>query len=150
MPYGVLAGRYLGGKYLGVESTRTMNRSLTKYRLVIDEAGGWETYQDLLNVLSVIASRHHVPMALVAARWVLDQPGVKAVILGVGTRSRAAQNRRLTTLVLDNEDREMIRRQLNRQKMPPGDMYDLERDENSPHSAIIKTNLQQVENNATG
>lgn len=144
LPYGVLAGGFLGGKYVGAQPPPRMNRSLTKYRLIIEEAGGWETYQSLLRVLSSIARKHDVPMELVAARWVLDRPGVRAIILGVGTRSRASQNRTLAMIQLDPEDRRRIQAQLDRQKIPAGDMYELERDENGPHSAIIKTNLQQA------
>ena len=121
-----------------------MNRSLTKYRLIIEEAGGWETYQDLLRVLSSIARKHAVPPELIAARWVLDRPEVKAIILGVGSSSRASQNTALAKVELDSEDRQKIRMQLERQRIPAGDMYDLERDENGPHSAIIRTNLQQA------
>ena len=144
LPYGVLAGGFLDAKYLGARPPGRMNRSLTKYRLIIEEAGGWETYQDLLRVLSSIARKHAVPLELIAARWVLDRPEVKAIILGVGSRSRASRNTALAEVELDSEDRQRIRMQLERQRIPAGDMYDLERDQNSPHSAIIKANLQQA------
>ncbi len=42
------------------------------------------------------------------------------------------------------EDLEKIHLQLERQQIPAGDMYDLERDETSPHAGIIKTDLQQA------
>ena len=144
LPYGVLAGGFLSEKYLGAPSPDLTNRSLTKYRLIIEEVGGWETCQDLLQVLSCIARKHDVPLELVAARWVLDRPAVRAIILGAGTTSRAAQNRALANLELDAEDLEKIHLQLERQQIPAGDMYDLERDENSPHAGIIKTDLQQA------
>jgi aryl-alcohol dehydrogenase-like predicted oxidoreductase len=144
LPYGVLAGGFLDAKYLGARPPGRMNRSLTKYRLIIEEAGGWETYQDLLRVLCSIARKHAAPLELIAASWVLDRPEVRAIILGVGSRSRAARNTALAKIVLDSEDRQRIRTQLDRQKIPAGDMYDLERDESGPHSAIIKTNLQQA------
>jgi len=143
LPYGVLAGGFLAGKYLGTRPPARMNRSLTKYRLIIEEAGGWAAYQDLLQVLSGIAARHRVSLELVAARWVLDRPSVKAIILGTGTRSRATSNLSLAELALDPEDAQKIQEQLGRLRIPAGDMYDLERDENSPHAGIIKTDLQQ-------
>ncbi len=145
LPYGVLAGGFLSGKYLGAPPPGPGNRSLTKYRLIIDEAGGWETFQGLLRVLSSIAGKHHVPLELVAARWVLDRPAVRAIILGTGSKSRAAQNRALANLGLDSEDREKIRLQLERLEIPAGDMYDLERDESSVHAGIIRTDLQRVD-----
>jgi len=144
LPYGVLAGGFLSGKFLGARPPAQMNRSLTKYRLIIEEIGGWDTYQGLLQVLSSIARKHGVAEELVAARWVLDRPAVRAIILGTGSQSRAAQNRALVGFELDSEDREQIRRQLERHRIPDGDMYDLERDENGPHAGIIKTDLQQA------
>jgi aryl-alcohol dehydrogenase-like predicted oxidoreductase len=145
LPYGVLAGGFLSGKYLGCRPPGAVNRSLTKYRLVIEDAGGWEQFQELLRVLSTIGSRHSVPLELVAARWVLDRPAVRAIILGTGTRSRAAQNLALADLELDEDDRQQIQGALDRMAIPAGDMYDLERDENSAHSGIIKTDLQQLQ-----
>jgi aryl-alcohol dehydrogenase-like predicted oxidoreductase len=147
LPYGVLAGGFLSRKYLGAGPPAGMNRSLTKYRLIIEEAGGWEIYQELLQVLSSIADKHGLPLELIAAKWVMDQPAVRAIILGAGSRSRAGTNSALFKLELDAEDRQKIRIQLDRQMIPGGDMYDLERDENSRHARIIKTNLQQASQN---
>jgi aryl-alcohol dehydrogenase-like predicted oxidoreductase len=144
LPYGVLAGGFLSDKYLGAKPPVSPNRSLTKYRLMIEEAGGWNIYQDLLAVLASIARKHGVSPDLVAARWVLDQPAVKAIILGVGSSSRAKKNLELARLNLDSEDTHAIGKQLERQSIPPGDMYDLERDQNSVHAGIIKTDLQQA------
>lgn len=143
LPYGVLAGGFLSEKYLGLPAPDVSNRSLTKYRLMIDEAGGWDSYQALLQVLSRIAKKHDVSVDLVAARWVLDQPAVKAIILGTGSQSRAVHNTKLAELELDADDLREIRRQLARQKTAAGDMYDLERDPASAHAGIIKTELQQ-------
>jgi len=143
LPYGVLAGGFLSEKYLGVQTPLASNRSLAKYRLIIEEAGGWDAFQDLLQVLSGIAGKHEVSIGLVAAKWVLDQTAVKAIILGTGSKSRAPQNIKLAELELDAEDLQAIRRQLARQKIPAGDMYDLERDETGVHASIIKTELQR-------
>jgi len=143
LPYGVLAGGFLSEKYLGAQASSVSNRSLTKYRLIIEEAGGWGCYQDLLHVLSRIAKKHDVTLDLVAAKWVLDQAAVKAIILGTGSKSRAAKNIKLAKLELDAEDLQQIQQQLQRQRTPAGDMYELERDETSAHSAIIKTELQR-------
>jgi len=143
LPYGVLAGGFLSEKYLGARAPLASNRSLTKYRLIIGETGGWHAFQDLLQVLSRIAGKHGVTIGLVAARWVLGQAAVKAIILGTGTSSRASQNVKLAELELDAEDLHAIQRQLARQSIPAGDMYDLERDESGVHARIIKTDLQR-------
>ena len=43
------------------------NRSLTKYKLIIDEFGGWPLFQELLAALRRIADRHGVDVATVAS-----------------------------------------------------------------------------------
>jgi aryl-alcohol dehydrogenase-like predicted oxidoreductase len=53
-----------------------------KYRLIIDEWGGWEPFQQLLGALHAVAERHQTSVGAVALRWVLDQPGVSAAIVG--------------------------------------------------------------------
>jgi aryl-alcohol dehydrogenase-like predicted oxidoreductase len=141
LPYGVLAGGFLSERYLGAMAAPPDNRSLTKYRLIIDEAGGWDAYQALLHLLKKIARRHATTIDAIAARWVLDQPSVAAIILGVGRRSRAHHNANLARLVLDDEDHERIARQLSSQPIPAGDMYALERDPDGVHAGIIKTDL---------
>jgi len=142
LPYGVLAGGFLSRRYLGAPPPSTMNRSLQKYRLIIDEIGGWDVFQRLLEVLARIAARHQTTIGAVAARWVLDQDGVAGIILGIGTTPRAQQNAALLDLVLSDEDHGELDAHLANQAIPPGDMYDLERDADGPHTRIIKTNLQ--------
>jgi aryl-alcohol dehydrogenase-like predicted oxidoreductase len=147
LPYGVLAGGFLTDKYLGRASPATMNRSLQKYRLIIDEVGGWDTLQRLLELLSGIATKHDTTIDAIAVRWALDQPAVSAIILGIGSRSRAQHNVALGHLQLDDEDRQSIAAHLEVQVIPRGDMYDLERDFDGPHARIIKVNLQDSSEN---
>lgn len=144
LPYGVLAGGFLSDRYLGAREPLASNRSLAKYRLMIEETGGWDAFQSLLRVLSGIARKHAVTIDQVAAKWVLGQAAVKAIILGTGSRSRAQRNKQLAELQLDAQDLQAIQRQLDRQMIPAGDMYDLERDETGVHASIIKTELQQA------
>jgi aryl-alcohol dehydrogenase-like predicted oxidoreductase len=144
LPYGVLAGGFLSDQYRGKKAPAPMNRSLQKYRLIIDEVGGWETLQNLLELLADIARKHDTGIDAIAASWVLEQPGVAAIILGVGSHSRAAQNRALARLRLDHADRRNIANCLQQQSIPQGDPYDLERDPDSLHSQIIRTNLQNM------
>jgi len=82
--YGALAGGFLSDRYLGLTDPAPPleNRSLVKYRLMIDEFGGWDRFRDLLAVLGMAAARHGVGIGAVALRWVLDQPGVSGVIVG--------------------------------------------------------------------
>jgi aryl-alcohol dehydrogenase-like predicted oxidoreductase len=147
LPYGVLAGGFLTAKYLGEPEPATMNRSLQKYRLIIDEVGGWDMLQSLLRTLDAIAKKHRTEISTIAARWVLDQAAVPAIILGTGSKSRAGQNLAINATRLDEEDQALIDAQLARQSIPPGDMYDIERDEEGRHSKIIKMNLHDEAKN---
>jgi len=65
--YGSVAGGFLGDAWLGKpEPAHPLeNRSLTKYKLVIDDFGGWELFQALLRTLRRIADRHGVDIATV-------------------------------------------------------------------------------------
>ena len=142
LAYGALAGGFLSDRYLGKAPPSNMNRSLQKYRLMIDEAGGWDEYQRLLRLLREISDKHSATVASVAARWVLDRASVTAVILGVGREPRAEQYAGIFDVSLDAEDCRAIEAQLQEQPVPAGDTYELERDPDGKHAKIIKTNLR--------
>ena len=146
LPYGVLAGGFLSEKYLGNPAPAAINRSLRKYRLIIDDAGGWDALQRVLELLAAIARKHDASIDTIAARWVLDQPGVSAIILGIGSRSRIRENLALGRIRLDDADRRDIVECLGSLTVPQGDPYDLERDANSVHTRIIRTDLQSTGN----
>ena len=76
-----------------------------KYRLIIDEFGGWDRFQDLLAVLDAVAARHGVGIGAVAIRWVLDQPGVSGVIVGARHARHLDQAIQACALALDADDR---------------------------------------------
>lgn len=142
--YGSVAGGFLSEVWRGVDAPAGTleNRSLIKYRLVIDDCGGWSALQSVLDVLADIAARHAVGVANVAQRWVLDQHAVGAVI--VGFRSEASARRTIATLGLslspaDHAQLDAVLRVLS---MPAGDVYAAERDPTSPHAGIIRYNLQ--------
>jgi aryl-alcohol dehydrogenase-like predicted oxidoreductase len=81
--YGVVAGGFLSNRNRGIPEPRPpfQNRSLAKYKLIIDEFGGWGLFQELLEVLHGVADRHAATIAAVAARWVLDRDTVAAVMM---------------------------------------------------------------------
>ncbi len=141
--YGSLAGGFLDHAWRGANDPQGTleNRSLTKYRLVIDDCGGWNALQRVLNTLGDIAERHGVGIANVAQRWMLDQPGTGAVI--VGFRGEASARRTLQTLALTltPDDHAHLASVLDELPMPAGDVYDAERDPQSAHAGIIKYNL---------
>jgi aryl-alcohol dehydrogenase-like predicted oxidoreductase len=143
--YGVLAGGFLSERYLGAAELQPpfKNRSLTKYRLIIDEFGGWDLYQRLLQALAAVAARHATTIAAVAARWVLAREPVAAVVVGVRSREHIEDNRSIFDLHLDEEDLARLDEILTRSKGPTGDPFELERKPGGPHSAIMWTDLNR-------
>lgn len=148
LTYGVLAGGFLTDRWLGRDDPATRgalaNRSLVKYRLVIDEYGGWEAFQRLLRVLDAIARKHRVSIANVAVRWVLDRPAVAAVILGAANAEHGADNLRVFDFALDPDDHRALGAELAVQAGPPGDVYSVERRPGGRHGAIMKTGLNRM------
>lgn len=143
--YGSLAGGFLSERWLGVDEPAEplANRSLTKYKLIIDDFGGWALFQRLLRTLSAIASKHGVGIPAVAARWTLDRPGVGAVIVGARHAGQLADNLAMFRLSLDAADRAAIDAVLAERTGPAGDAYALERDKDGRHGRIMKYNLNR-------
>jgi len=141
--YGTLAGGFLSDRWLGqAEPAATpTNRSLVKYKLIIDEFGGWDLFQDLLGTLRRVADRHGASIANVASRHVLDQPLVAGVIVGARHAGHLQDTLQLAALRLSAQDRQDIAAVLAQARGPAGEVYALERDRNGPHGRIMKYNL---------
>jgi aryl-alcohol dehydrogenase-like predicted oxidoreductase len=120
------------------------NRSLTKYKLVIEDFGSWEDFQTLLRVLRDIALKHHTDIATVASRLILDRPQVAAVIIGAVNSSHLASHGQLTHLNLSDQDRASVAHITSQRRGPPGDVYELERDRTGRHGRIMKYNLSSA------
>lgn len=143
--YGSLAGGFLSDAWLGKpEPTGPFdNRSLTKYKLIIEDFGGWRLFQELLEVLQAVAKRHSVSLAQVAVAWVLGQPGVGAAIVGATSRRKLEENLHIPQIVLSETDLQAIAKVRDRRAGPTGDVYDLERDKTGRHGRIMKYNLNE-------
>jgi aryl-alcohol dehydrogenase-like predicted oxidoreductase len=141
--YGTVAGGFLSDAWLGRAEPKPPfeNRSLTKYKLVIDDFGGWELFQELLSALRRIADRHTTDIATVASRAMLDRPTVAAVIVGARNRAHLSANAAISECALDDADRAEIARVLVQRKGPSGDTFTLERDRTGRHGSIMKYNL---------
>jgi aryl-alcohol dehydrogenase-like predicted oxidoreductase len=141
--YGALGGGFLSERWLGsgppVEPLE--NRSLIKYRLIIDEFGGWELFQALLQVLHRVAERHGTGIGTVALRYVLDLPEVAGVIVGARHPRHLGATVAALDLVLDDEDRRAIAGVLGQARGPEGDTYTLERIKGGRHAGIMRYNL---------
>lgn len=141
--YGTVAGGFLGERWLGQPEPKAPfeNRSLVKYKLIIDEFGGWDLFQELLRVLEGIARHHDTDIATVASAAVLARPGVSAVIVGARNRAHLASNLRIASLELAPQDLQAINAVLARSHEIQGDVYALERDTTGRHGSIMKYNL---------
>lgn len=148
--YGVLAGGFLSSRYLGraAPASPLENRSLVKYRLIIDEFGGWDRFQAMLVALDRIAGRHGVGLGAVAIRWVLDQPGVAGVIVGARHARHLAQTLEACALTLDDADRAAIAQLQAAAAGPAGDVYALERVKDGPHASIMRYTLNRADPSA--
>ncbi|MEZ5797601.1 MAG: aldo/keto reductase [Paracoccaceae bacterium] len=141
--YGTVAGGFLGDRWLGQPEPQhpLENRSLTKYKLIIDDFGGWDLFQALLATLRRVADRHGSDIATVASAAMLDRPAVAAVIVGARNRSHLPRNLAISELRLTEADRAEIETILAQGNVPAGDTYTLERDRTGRHGSIIKYNL---------
>ncbi|SMX36831.1 aldo/keto reductase [Maliponia aquimaris] len=141
--YGTLAGGFLTERWLGVEDPGFAfeNRSLVKYRLIIDEFGPWAHFQTLLLTLQDIGAKHGVSLAAVATRWVLDRPGVAAAIVGARYARHLPETLAVFSFALDDEDRAAIDAVLASAPGPQGPVFGLERDRTGRHGRIMKYNL---------
>ncbi len=141
--YGTVAGGFISEQWLGVAepSPPFENRSLVKYKLMIDEFGGWDLFQSLLRTLKIIADKHHVSISNVASRYMLDRQQVAGIIIGARTTDHLDENLRLFGLTLDKKDYSSIEVILEQRKGPSGDVFDIERIKDGPHGVIMKYNL---------
>ncbi|RVT84285.1 aldo/keto reductase [Rhodobacteraceae bacterium CCMM004] len=141
--YGTLAGGFLTEKWLGADDPGFAfdNRSLVKYRLIIDEFGPWEVFQDLLRLLAEIGAAHGVSLSSVATRWVLDQPQVAAAIVGARYARHLPKTLEVFDLTLSEADHARIVALLAEAPGPQGPVFGLERDRSGRHGRIMKYNL---------
>ena len=143
LSFGTLAGGFLTDRWLGQPDPgfTFSNRSLIKYRLIIDEFGDWNLFQTLLETLKAVGARHGVPLSAVAVRWVLDQPQVAAAIVGARYARHLPQTLKVFDFALTDADRSEITAVLDQAKGPNGPVFGLEGDRNGRHGSIMKYNL---------
>jgi aryl-alcohol dehydrogenase-like predicted oxidoreductase len=143
LAYGSLLGGFLSEAWLGAPEPRPplANRSLTKYKLVLEEFGDWSAFQRLLAALAEVGRRHGVGIGAVALAWTLERPGVAAVIVGARSARRLPETLAALALRLDAEDRERIEAVARGAAGPRGDCYALERVKGGRHAAVMRYDL---------
>jgi aryl-alcohol dehydrogenase-like predicted oxidoreductase len=141
--YGSVAGGFLSDKYLNSPEPKEPleNRSLTKYKLIIDEYGGYESFQYLLSILKAISEKYHVGIGEVAIKYILQKDQVAAAIVGARNTEHLSRLLVINSFNLALEDLTLIDNALASRKGPFGPVYELERDKSGKHGAIMRYNL---------
>ena len=138
--YGTLSGGYLSEKYLGCADFAPQTRSQVKYMQVIEDSLGLDGMQALLKLLKAIGENHGASVSNVATRYILQQSGVAAAIVGVRNSRHVDDNARLFEFELTADECAAIRALLERYPALEGEPYTLER--TSPrYLGIIKMKL---------
>lgn len=143
--YGTVAGGFLSEHWLGMPEPKPPfeNRSLVKYKLIIDEFGGWDLFQALLRTLKTIAGKYQASITNVASRYMLDRKQVAGIIVGGKSSEHLNENLRVFEVNLDASDEALIQDVTRHRKGPGGDVFDIERIKDGPHGLIMKYNLNQ-------
>jgi len=142
--YGTLAGGFLSDRWLGRTDPEPPlpNRSLVKYRLIIEEFGGWDAFQGLLETLREIGDAHDASIAQVAIAYTLAQPAVAGVIVGASRRpGRMREAAGAAVVDLSEAEIRRIRSLADAAPGPAGPVFGLERDREGPHGRIMKYDL---------
>lgn len=127
LTYGVLGGGFLSERWLGAGEPAAVNDwSKMKYQRFIQAIGGWEALQNVLKAAQAIGRKHGVSLSNVAARWVLEQNAVAAIIVGarLGESEHRADNLKLFEFALDEEDDATLARAFADTQRLPGDCGD--------------------------
>jgi enamine deaminase RidA (YjgF/YER057c/UK114 family) len=129
LAFGTVAGGFLSEKWLG-KPEPVLSESLTwsqmKSKRFIDAAGGWEHFQNLLQILHPIAQKHGVGIATLSSHYMLLQPAVAGVIIGarLGKSEHITENQQLFSIQLDEADRASIQTSLSSLQKISGDCGD--------------------------
>ena len=127
LTYGVMGGGFLSTPWLGVPPPAMVTDwSKMKYQRFIQAVGGWDALQNVLKAAHSIARKHGVGLSNVAARWVLEQKAVAAIIVGarLGESEHRANNLKLFEFALDEEDYATLSKAFAGTRRLPGDCGD--------------------------
>jgi aryl-alcohol dehydrogenase-like predicted oxidoreductase len=143
LAYGALAGGFFHERWLGADEPTAPfeNRSLVKYKLIIDEVGGWAAFQRLLQTLHDMASRRHTTIGAIALRLVLDESAVAAAIVGARHAGHLPATLAALDVAVTADERGMVQSLIGAFSGPRGDVYALERDKGGRHASIMRYNL---------
>lgn len=139
--YGSLLGGFLNASWLDKPEPDTFdlpNRSLVKYKLIIDDWGGWNRYQMLLKQMAAIATHHSCAIPQIAIASLLHSERVDGIIVGLSQTNYKQQNAELANMIRLSDDE--LKQLWSWDCSLQGDVYQLERTSNK-HAKIMKYNL---------
>ncbi len=145
LTYGTLAGGFLSRRWLGQPAPREplANRSLIKYRLIIEEAGGWDALQSVLGGLADLADGRGLTLEALATAAVLARPRVAAAIVGIRDGRHTEAHVAAARDRLDRATRDALDRLTAPLRSLDGPVYGLERVPEGRHAVIMKTDLNR-------
>lgn len=128
LAHGCLCGGLIADEWLDKPAADLdqLRPGVTLNRVLIDEFGGWDAFQQLLRTLATVGRRHEATISQVAVAWVLAQPGVSAVVLGARDPLHVERAAAATDLRLVQDDLNDIAACVDG-RGPAGPIYDLER-----------------------
>lgn len=140
--YGILAGGLLSAARPGDEPA---NRSHVKYQLIINEVGK-QHYQATLRQLQTLAKKYQTTPANIAIAFALQTPGVSSAIVGPRNAKHVDELNQLDALILSKDEYAFLRALLDKPlETITDDIYSYERDRDSRHGAIMKYNLNGLQ-----
>jgi aryl-alcohol dehydrogenase-like predicted oxidoreductase len=138
--YGTVAGGFLSERFLNQpEPSAFDTRSNVKYKLIIEDFGGWNLFQELLHTLDAIAKARGTDIGTIASAYTLKRPGVKSVIVGARNLNHIKSNFMIPEITLTDSELAAISHIHARSTGPLGPVYDLERNSDR-HRNIMHTN----------
>lgn len=129
LAFGTIAGGFLSEKWLRQPEPKIdelATWSQMKYKRFLDQAGDWDTFQELLETLLNISKNKDLSIANIASRYILEQHGVGGVIIGArpGKSQHINSNIKVLDTALSAEETAKIDTILNKLNPIPGDCGD--------------------------
>jgi len=129
LAFGTIAGGFLSEKWLRQPEPKIdelATWSQMKYKRFLDQAGDWDTFQELLETLLNISKNKDLSIANIASRYILEQQGVGGVIIGArpGKSEHINSNLKVLDTALTTAEITKIETLLNQLNPIPGDCGD--------------------------
>lgn len=145
--YGTLAGGFFAERYIdrSRESVMPETRSQVKYMQVLEDSLGWDGYQELLAKMKKMADGYGIGIPQLAARYILEQDNVAAIVIGVRSSRHVEDNARIFSFDMKEEDIRELRSFIEQYPVLFGEPFELERTAGSKYRNIMHMNINEEE-----